>query len=347
MVVHKGQIKLGKEVSTEEKICFLQQPQNYSFHVEEIVVKETHMSVVFLTKGFVYKMKKPVQYDLFDHRSLNSRFINCKEELKINRPLAKNVYIGLVPLVLNEKKQLQLGGEGEVVEWLVKMKRIPEESMLDFAIINKCIDQECLEKAADLLAEFYKASAAIEISLNKQIRKLEGDISLIGERLKNPLFDLPSELIKEITLGLTAFLAASESLFAERIRRNKIIDAHGDLRPEHICLIHTPAIIDRLEFNKDLRIMDVAEELSFLSMECETIGNSSAGEFFTEEYQRKTGDYFPPTLSRFYKIKKACLRSYLVARHVLEPQYKDDAKWLSKASAYLDIAKKHYQQLPD
>lgn len=345
MFVHTDKIKLGKEFPTEEKIKFLQQSENYSFPVDEVVLKETHMSLVFLTNGFVYKMKKPVQYDLFDHRLLHSRFIACKKEIKINKQLAKDVYIGVVPLVLNKKMELKLEGKGDVVEWLVKMKRIPDESMLDFAIKNNCIDESGLKKVADLLVDFYKTSAVIEINLSELTKRLYKDISSVGERLKNPLFDLPAELVMEITSGLTAFLAANDSLFAARIHKNKIIDTHGDLRPEHICLIPKPAIIDRLEFSKDLRIMDVAEELSFLSMECEMIGNMSAGEFFTDEYKKRTGDHFPQILSQFYKIKKACLRGYLVARHVLEPQYQNDVKWLSKANAYLDLAKKHYQQL--
>lgn len=336
---------MSKEFSTEEKTNFLLQPQSYPSHVDKVAVKETHMSLVFLTDGFVYKMKKPVRYDLFDHRSLHSRFINCKEEVKINKQLAKDIYVGLAPLVINKKEQLQLEGEGEVIEWFIKMKRIPDEGMLDFAIRNNCIDENGLKNAADLLVDFYKTSPGVSISLNRLTKKMEGDLSSIGQSLVNPLFNFSSELVHEITSGLIAFLAANDSLFEERIRNKKIIDAHGDLRPEHICLMPSPAIIDRLEFSRELRIMDVVEELSFLSMECEMIGNRSPGDFFTDTYKGTIGDYFPPALSRFYKTKKACLRAYLVARHVLEPQYQNDVKWLSKANAYLDLAKKYYQQL--
>lgn len=342
MLAHKDR---KKDFSTEEKINFLEQPQNYPVHVDELVVKETHMSFLFLADGFVYKMKKPAQYDLFDHRSLHSRFIDCREEVRINQQLAKDVYIELVPLVLNGKKQLQLEAEGEVVEWLVKMKRIPDEYMLDFAIRNNCINKTNLEKAAELLVDFYKTSTPSESRFDKFTQKLEADIIFLQSHLANPSFAFSSELIYDITSGLMAFLAADPSLFADRVRQKKIINVHGDLRPEHICLMSPPAIIDRLEFSKELRIMDVAEELSFLSMECEIMGNRSAGELFTDIYKRKTGDHFPPSLSRFYKIKKACLRAYLVARHVLEPQYQSDAKWLSKANAYLDLAKKYFEQL--
>lgn len=345
MLAHKVKKKVSKEFSTEEKTNFLLQPHNYPFYVDKVAVKETHMSLVFLADGFVYKMKKPVRYDLFDHRSLHSRFINCREEIKINKQLAKNIYVGLAPLVLNKKEQLQLEAEGEVIEWFIKMKRIPEESMLDFAIRNNSIDENGLKNAADLLVNFYKTSPGVSISLNRLTKKMEGDISSIGQSLVNPLFNFSSQLVHEIESGLIAFVAANDSLFVKRIRNKKIIDTHGDLRPEHICLMPSPAIIDRLEFSSELRVMDVAEELSFLSMECEIIGNRSPGEFFIDTYKRTTGDYFPPSLCWFYKTKKACLRSYLVARHVLEPQYQNDVKWLSKANVYLNLAKKYYQHL--
>ena len=123
MLAHKVKKKVNKEFSTEEKINFLLQPQNYPFHIDKVAVKETHMSLVFLTNGFVYKMKKPVRYDLFDHRSLYSRFINCKEEVKINKQLAKDIYLGLAPLVLNKKKQLQLF-EGNIIPALKKNYQI-------------------------------------------------------------------------------------------------------------------------------------------------------------------------------------------------------------------------------
>lgn len=339
------EVVIKKETSTDEKIAFLQEPKNYPHFAEAVMTRETHMSVVFLVNGLVYKMKKPVQYDSFDHRRLESRRTNCREEVKINRQLAKDIYMGTVPLVINAKGALQLEAKGEVVEWLVKMKRIPEENMLDFAIRHNAINENYLDNAARLLIGFYKASPAISISVGHFIQKQEADVLSNYNRLASPSFELKLSVLKELTSGMMAFVAANPSLFEERVKKGKIIDAHGDLRPEHVCLAPVPAIIDRLEFSRELRIMDIAEELAFLSMECELIGNRSAGEFFSDEYIQDTGDAFPQALSKFYKIKKACLRAYLVARHIHEPEYRNDPKWLGKANAYLGLAEKYYQQL--
>src|SRR5512147_444890 len=99
-------------VSIEEKVTFLQQPASYPYGVREIEVKETHMSWVFLAGDFVYKLKKPVQFSFLDHRSLESRLNNSREEIRLNKQLAENIYMGIVPLVINEKGILQLEGKG-------------------------------------------------------------------------------------------------------------------------------------------------------------------------------------------------------------------------------------------
>lgn len=345
MVINKNIETVTKDkISIEEKVAFLQQPGNYPYSVSEIKTKETHMSWVFLADEFVYKMKKPVSYRLFDHRTLESRLLNSLEEVRINKRLAEGIYIGIVPLVINEKGILQLDGKGEIIDWLVKMKRIPENHMLDYAIEHDCIDAAYLHQAATLLAEFYKTSPPVPITLPEYTGKLASEILFTHNQLMAPLFKLPHTLLKELTAGQKAFLSAGQEIFGKRIADKKIIDAHGDLRPEHICLAPQAAIIDRLEFSKKLRIMDPAQELSFLSMECEMMGNNHTGRVFIDVYSDITHDNIPLPLINFFKIKKACLRAYLVARHIEETRYQDDPKWLAKANAYLQLAERYHQQ---
>jgi aminoglycoside phosphotransferase family enzyme len=343
---HK-EVVAKETISIGEKVAFLKQPGIYPYPVTEVKVKETHMSWVFMAGDFVYKLKKPVQYSYFDHRTLESRFINSREEILINKLLAEEIYIGMVPLVITENGNLQLEGSGEIADWLVKMKRIAEENMLDYNIRHNTVDEVQLHKAAELLADFYKASAPVQISPEQFIMKLESEIFFNEEQLANPLFELPRILLKELMAGQLAFLSGHQSLIEERVLDKKIMDAHGDLRPEHICLEPQPAIIDRLEFCKDLRVMDTAEELSFLTMECDMLGNSHAGHVFFKVYQGITHDNVPRSLINFYKIKKACLRAFLVARHAAEPQYKEDPQWLAKANAYLQLAENYHQQMAE
>lgn len=346
MFINKSKkVTIKNPFTIEGKVSFLQEPSSYPFPVNEIKVIETHMSWVFLVNDFVYKLKKPVKYSLFDHRSLQSRMNNSFEEIRINKCLAIDIYLDVVPLVVNEKGNLQINGQGAMADWLVKMKRIPEENMLDYAIQHNCVDNSQLNRAAILLTEFYKTTPAFPMTLAEYTRKLESEILFNYSQLANPLFELPPTLLKELTEGLRAFVSKRQSLFAKRIADKKIVDAHGDLRPEHICLAPHPAIIDRLEFSKELRKMDMAEELSFLSMECEMMGNNNAGQLFFDVYRDLSRDNIPKSLVIFFKIKKACLRAYLVARHVEESRYQGDPKWLTSANAYLQLAKNYLPQI--
>ncbi len=333
------------DVSIDEKVAFLKQPTTYPYRDVSVEVKETHMSWVFLVDDVVYKLKKPVVNRLFDFRTLEARLKNCRKEVRLNQRLARGIYLGIVPLTMTEAGILQIEGEGRIVDWLVKMRRIPEKDMLDYAIQHDCIDETYLRGASRLLTEFYKTSPPVSIDILHHIKKLEKDIFLNYDELSLPLFELSPVLLKELKKSQMSFLRRNHTLFNERIKNKKIIEAHGDLRPEHICLGPSPAIIDRLEFNKELRIMDIAEELSFLCIECEMMGSLTAGQLFLDEYTRITSDLMPGSLITFYKIKKACLRAYLVARHKEEDRYKNDQKWLIKANAYLQLAEKYHHQL--
>jgi uncharacterized protein len=333
-------------MSIERKVDFLKQPGSYIHPVANVITRETHMSWVFLANGFVYKLKKPVKNNFVDFQRLESRYHNCKEELRLNKRLAPDIYLGLVPLTCDKSGHLSFNKEGEIVDWLVKMKRLPEENMLDNAIRNRTVSQIQLKQAAGLLSEFYKKSPSVIIEPRVYVEKQKGEISGIYRELIKPVYNLPGKQIELLTTGLLKYLSNNSGIFYKRISEGRIIEAHGDLRPEHICLAHEPAIIDCLEFNHDLRILDVAEELSFLSMECEMLGDPSAGKIFLETYISLASDQIPGSLIIFYKIKKACLRCYLVIRHILEIAYKDDTKWITKANHYLELAKLYLKQLP-
>lgn len=333
-------------VSIQDKVSFLKNAEAYPHPVSQVETRETHMSWVFLAGAMAYKIKKPVVYRLLDFRTLEARFKNCQEEFRINKRLAKDIYIGLVPLVLNDEGRLQIDGKGQVIEWMVKMKRIQDDALLEYAINQKKADKALLKGAADLLAAFYHDSPAIHVKPILFRQKLKDEITYLCIELLNAAYDFPVSVIVQISNKLTHFLIIHSLLFDERMAKGRIIEAHGDLRPEHICLGPEPAIIDALEFEKELRIMDIAKELAFLDMECEFLGDNTAGKFFIEIYGKACNDIIPPQLLVFYKTQKALLRTYLVARHILEPDYRNDPKWLKKANRYLQLAEKYSKLLP-
>lgn len=331
----------GKQVSLKEKVAFLLRPASYGGRVRMVETKETHMSWIFLADDTVYKLKKPVAFAFLDFRSLESRLANCQEELRLNRRLAPGIYLGLTQLVVDGQGVLTLGGEGRIVDYLVRMRRISEDSLLDHAIQDGTVESKQLEDVAALLSGFYLSAPPVRVDVEEHKEELLKEVQLARDRLIDPLFNFDGILVESICSRLLTFLKTQFIFIAKRIRSGKIIEAHGDLRPEHICLRPEPAIIDALEFSRELRVMDIAEELAFLEMECEMLGDPNCGKLIREHYSRTSGDEIPPPLLHFYKSKKALLRAFLKARHILEPGYCNDPKWLRLGRAYLQLAGKY------
>ena len=130
-------------------------------------------------------------------------------------------------------------------------------------------------------------------------------------------------------------------MFDNRVLAGRIVDGHGDLRPEHIYLEHPPAVIDCIEFSTELRRVDIADELNFLAMECQRLGHASLGQLVLSTYQKVCGDEIPPTISSFYRSYRACVRSK-VATLQLQQRSEEQRRSLKRLThQYLDWAD-HY-----
>ncbi len=332
-------------VSTSKKISFLTDPGNYAEHTGNIDVLETHMSLLFLSENYVYKMKKPVKFDSVDFTTPASRYLNCREELRLNRILAKEVYLSLVCLNYDRTGKLSLGGAGRTVDWLVKMKRLREDYLLNKALLNRNVNREHLERAAEKLANFYHSRKPLIWEMNFFVNRLQKKIRENYHLLIHPDFGLPTKVLKEILDKQMEFLDKNSKLFRDRLRAGRVVDTHGDLKPEHIWLSEKPMIIDRLEFDRDLRLQDVSEELSLLAIECELLGSPETGEIFFSIYERITQDKVPQQLKIFYKSRQAALRAKFAIWHLREARYKEDPKWKKRAYACLQLSLKYSKLL--
>jgi aminoglycoside phosphotransferase family enzyme len=331
--------------SLKEKVKFLSQPLSYQ-GATKVEVLETHMSWVFLTDRYVYKLKKPVTYPFLDFSTLPARHKFCMEEVRVNQPLGGDTYLGVVPLK-SFRGLMQLEGMGEPIDWLVKMRRLPMEWMLHTAIMDRTVRNEWVLQAAEKLVDFYVASVPVRLDAEHFRRKNVMDIELDSGELLDSRFKLKDPLVVAVTTDLLHFLIKHAELFDQRIADGKVIDAHGDLRPEHICLGPHPVIIDRIEFNKDLRVMDIAEELSALALECDILGSPGTGQLFYNVYRWRSQDKIPDMLIQFYKAKRAFLRARLSIWHLLEEKYlAEETKWRSRCEAYLKAADAYCEHLP-
>jgi hypothetical protein len=157
-------------------------------------------------------------------------------------------------------------------------------------------------------------------------------------------FGLPVDVVKQVCVRQLRFLDQQAGYFHDRVRASRIVEGHGDLRPEHICLDAAPHILDSLEFSRDLRTLDVVDELGFLALECERLGAPQARRYIFSAYRRTTGDAPPDPLIHFYQSFRAAVRAMLAIRHLLDPGTRDVHRWPVQARRYLELALTHIEQ---
>lgn len=333
------------DLDLEVKVAFLCRRDSYAEGTQGVACIETHMSWVFLTDAHAYKLKKPVSYDHLDFRTLAARRRSCEAEVRLNRRLTQGVYLGTVALARTADGRLGLGARGETIDWLVKMRRLPADLMLDRVIEAGALTAERLRPAIRKLARFYADAPAVAVDPAAYRQAFEGDIGENRRDLGDPAYGLDRHRVDRVCDRQRDFLARRSDMVERRASEHRILEGHGDLRPEHICLESEPQIIDCLEFHRPFRLLDPADELSFLALECERLGAGFAPGIIFEVYRAVTGDAPPAPLLSFYKSFRAGLRAKIAVWHLRDAVVREPEKWPSLANAYLDAADRYAEDL--
>jgi uncharacterized protein len=331
-------------VPFESEVAALRQSETYPEGPEAVEAIETHMSWVFLTGSHAYKLKKPVRYDGLDFGSLATRHFYCSEELRLNRRLSSDVYLDVVALRQDALGALRIAGTGAVVEWLVKMRQLPADRMLDQLLTQGAARPGLMGPVAAQLADFYRGLRPAISDAPRYLGRLRRDIAQCEGRLRDPDVVDYIEDARPLCDQLRAFLAQRPELFAARVQAGRIVEGHGDLRPEHICMETPPAIIDCLEFSADLRTLDVADELGFLALECERLHAPQVGRALLDSYGDLSGDHPEAALVDWYQAFRACVRAGLAIWHLKEARYRDSPRWALRSRHYLRLAGEHLQR---
>ncbi|HEX5997967.1 MAG TPA: hypothetical protein VFZ16_01015, partial [Hyphomicrobiaceae bacterium] len=229
------------------------------------------MSWVFLAGDRVYKLKKPVRFAYLDFSTVDRREAACRAEVALNRRLARDVYIGVAPLTLSSAGP-SIGGDGFVVDWLVIMRRLDERWGLDEVLRERRLDTSQLNRLVATLVRFYRRARPALLSSGAHLSQWSENLTANRRLLLDPRFDLPSTLVQRVDRIQRRFLAEHRCMLEARVLRQRIVDAHGDLRPEHVWLNAEVRIIDCLEFNARLRAADPFDEVAYLDLECERLG---------------------------------------------------------------------------
>ena len=295
---------------------------------------ETHFAWVFLTGPRALKLRKPVRRDSMDYSTVAARRHDSEEEVRLNRRLAPHVYLGTLALTHDGSGQLAIGGAGETVDWLVEMRRLDRARMLDALLTRGTVPEDALARVVQLLAQFYaREPAAIRDGATLEAR-LRRQVAANHQALQA----LEPQESAELRDWQLAFLGAHRAWVDSRAASGCIVEAHGDLRPEHILVNDPPAVIDCLEFDRNLRILDRAEELAFLQLECARLGQAAQGHWLLQGCLGRLGDRIEAPMLAFYRSHRAATRAKLYAWRSLEADGGSPEDWRTRARSYLAIA---------
>jgi aminoglycoside phosphotransferase family enzyme/predicted kinase len=308
-------------------IAALSDPFAYAEGVDAVDVHQTHISAVFLAGPLAYKIKKPVALGFIDYSTLERRRHFCEEEVRLNRRLAPDVYLGVVP-VTRDGESIRMEGTGEAIEWAVKMRRLPESATLRARISHEEVTAAAMAELARRLARFHDAAGSgpevaacchFEAIAANAWENLDQSAAQVGETLSR------STLVRLRDRTEDA-LERLRDTFESRAARGLPRDTHGDLRLEHAYWFpdRPPpgdwVVVDCIEFDARYRHADPIADIAFLAMELELEGRRDLAGAFVQEYLRAARDPEGGEVLPFYRAYRAAVRGKVEGMKLAEPE---------------------------
>jgi uncharacterized protein len=327
---------------TFERVCeVMLNPAFYPHPVAALERRDSHISAVFLTGTWVYKLKKPLDFGFLDYRGLETRRRMCELEVKLNQRLCRGVYQGVVAICM-DGGDMYFGDSGKVVEYAVKMKQLPDEAALTNLLATRKVGAQDMGRLGKFLGAFYAVSKrspqieeygrsqVIDFNTEENFRQLEPYIGIL-------VSEGPFDFIREASRG---FFRDNNRLFENRLEEGRICDGHGDLRTEHVYLVSDAfEIIDCIEFNERFRYGDIAVDLAFLHMDMERLGHSELSLAILSGYIEVSRDYGLYTVLDFYSCYRAIVKMKVTCLTWTELEEGDRKKEMEvRAAQYLDLS---------
>jgi aminoglycoside phosphotransferase family enzyme len=323
----------------------LSNPSAVPDQTKRVAVVQTHISIVFLGDYHVYKVKKPVNFGFLDFSTIEKRHHYCLKEVELNRRLSKDLYLGVLPVTYDGSHYSLRKTGGEVVDYAVKMRRIPEDRLMKSLFERGALSRDDLNRVANVLAAFHaRASQSPEIdrfgepdrfrvNTDENFEQVE---PFVGRTLSRQAF----ERLKRWT---DAFYESNKALFLERIRARKVRDCHGDLHMEHVAIGDEIDLFDCIEFNDRFRYGDTLADVGFLLMDLEFHGGGQFSTWLLEDYKAYAHESDVDALLTFYKTYRAFVRGKVTGFQLEDPRIdskkKDEA--MERARKYFELARSY------
>lgn len=327
-------------LSQKQVVIALLKPETYCKDPGSIELLQTHISFVFLTSHYVYKVKKAVNFGFLDFTTLDKRRLYCEKELKLNQRLCGEMYLEVVPI--NKNDTIKIKGAGRTIEYAVKMKRMPQETMMSNLIKEKKTNSGIINRIAKVLVSFHEKAKR-----NRGIASF-GSLSIINKNWQENFEQTEGYIdrtvsaneFKIIRKNVEAFIRNNAVLFKQRITKNRIRDCHGDIHSGNIFVTDHIYIFDAIEFNDRFRYCDVASDIAFLAMDLDFKKRPDLSDLFVEKYVSYSGDRELLSLIPFYKCYRAYIRGKVLSFKLKDPNVlsKERCEAKKEAKAYFKLA---------
>jgi len=319
-------------------------PTKYPDSPQSIEFKQTHISYVFISKDFVYKIKKPVNFGFLDFTTIEKRKFYCEQEIILNSRLSPHIYLKVVPVSKINNDFFYDSQDGDIVDYAVVMKRINENYLLRNLLKKGQVDDQSLKSIVSALYNFHqKFPASYDMAVKNSgvtMLKFTTDENF-SQTEKYIDITISSDTFNSIKDYTNNFYLHNEQLFKQRIEQSRIKECHGDLHLEHIGLQNGQTFfLDCIEFNDRFRIIDVANEIAFLSMDLDYNDYFDFSKKFTSIYISLSEDKDINRLLNFYKVYRAYVRGKVISFLIDDPNIPDAkrADIITTASKYFKLA---------
>ncbi len=313
-------LQSSPELSPEELVQSLARQCAFPVSVDSVIVRQTHISIVFLGGELAYKVKKSVKLPFLDFSTVQRRHFFCEEEVWINRPWAPDVYLGVVP-VTHDADGLRFEGSGPMVDWAVKMRRLPETATLRSRLQCGTLEPEDLVRVAQRIAAIHRQvhhcvgeqSAEAQAEFRCQIRENWDFARGLTPEVIEP------RVLQRIEWLSDEWLKRHDDTLRRRASAGCIRELHGDLRLEHVFLFpdRSPPddilILDGIEFDSALRRIDVVADMAFLVMELGFAGRRDLAQVFADAYFEPANDHSGRSLLPLFAAYRSAVRAKVAA----------------------------------
>jgi uncharacterized protein len=325
--------------------AFLQDPATHGGEAVERF--DTHGAIVFLAGDLAYKIKRAVKFPYMDFSTLAKRQWACEREITFNRRTAPGLYLRTLAITRARNRDLVLGGDGEVVEWAVVMRRFDQADLLDRRAQEGKLTDELVIELAGTVARFHAKAERVRSAMESGGGRagLEWVIEETLEEFPERPDLFPPGDVEDLAVSFRARLATAADLLERRLARGFVRRCHGDLHLRNICLIDgAPTLFDCIEFNDRLAYIDVFYDLAFLLMDLEHRGLRPLANLVFNRYLHQTGDLSGPGALALFLATRALVRAKVTASAEAaqdDPKrcedLRDEARcYLKEGAGYLD-----------